>query len=92
MFKITKDDKIINLSEERLVELLFKKSLVHLSKDPENLDAPREALINLVNKKLQHDLLSMTAEQTYTIYFLIGYYYNSFLSKNNVKYRKKDNV
>jgi ABC-type amino acid transport substrate-binding protein len=89
IFKIkSSENETISLTEEQL----FTQILAQAFKD-KNTSTNVEDYISTINSlitKLNQSNLDITFKQIYTIYFLSGYYYKVFLSKNNVEINKKE--
>lgn len=89
IFKIkSSENETISLTEEQL----FTQILAQAFKDKDTSTNVEEyvSTINSLITKLNQSNLDITFKQIYTIYFLSGYYYKVFLSKNNVEINKKE--
>lgn len=89
IFKIkSSENETISLTEEQL----FTQILAQAFKDKDTSINVENyvSTINSLITKLNQSNLDITFKQIYTIYFLSGYYYKVFLSKNNVEINKKE--
>ena len=89
IFKIkSSENETISLTEEQL----FTQILAQAFKDKDTSTNVENyvSTINSLITKLNQSNLDITFKQIYTIYFLSGYYYKIFLSKNNVEINKKE--
>lgn len=89
IFKIkSSENETISLTEEQL----FTQILAQAFKDKDTSTNVEDyvSTINSLITKLNQSNLDITFKQIYTIYFLSGYYYKVFLSKNNVEINKKE--
>ena len=89
IFKIkSSENETISLTQEQL----FTQILAQAFKDKDTSTNVEDyvSTINSLITKLNQSNLDITFKQIYTIYFLSGYYYKVFLSKNNVEINKKE--
>ena len=93
-FKITSGDETIKLSQEELFTQILGQAFKE--QDEKNKIDNIERYISSIEDILlklnpNKNNLDVTFRQIYTIYFLCGYYYKIFLSKNNVQTIEKEN-
>lgn len=83
MFRIKTKEGNLNVSLDHVFENIIRKSFLDLNTNNniKNLDD----FIEHLNKKISSNHLKMSNAQTYSIYFLAGYYYRLFLEKNDVQ-------
>ena len=92
IFKIKSKNQTINLNEEQL----FTQILTQVFKEKENTKlASAEDYVFTIEKILSalnsnKSNIDTTFRQLYTIYFLCGYYYKVFTTKNNVQFEKEN--
>ncbi len=86
MFEIIKDDQKISISDEELFNLILKQCFVE-DANPHLLNLDKH--IEIISKTLTNDLLKANLSQLFSIYFMAGYYYKVFITKNSVEI--KDN-
>lgn len=91
-FKIQNEkEQNLNLTQDEL----FTQILAQAFKEKENeKTSDVEEFVSSINKLLtklnsNNTNLDITLRQLHSIYFLCGYYYKVFLSKNNVKIEKE---
>jgi len=92
-FKITSGNQTLILSEEDLFTQVLGQALKEQEEknkidDVEKYVSFIETI--LMNLNPNKNNLDVTFRQIFTIYFLCGYYYKIFLSKNNVEIIKKE--
>lgn len=80
-----KDSSSYNISQDQLADFLL--AYMNDNFDNPNLDS-LDDLVKTVSKKLislDKSYFDTTQNQLFSIYFLTGYYYKLFLTKNNVE-------
>lgn len=92
-FKITSGDQTLTLSEEDLFTQVLGQALKE--QEEKNKIDNVEKYVSfietiLMNLNPNKNNLDVTFRQMFTIYFLCGYYYKIFLSKNNVEIIEKE--
>ena len=92
-FKITSGDQTLTLSEEELFTQVLGQAFKEQEekKTIDNVEkyiAFIESILSNLNPNKNN--LDVTFRQIFTIYFLCGYYYKIFLSKNNVEIIEKE--
>ena len=89
-FKVkTKEEDLILTQEELFTQILAQAFKQY---EEEALTEDHVSKINKLLNNLNENNLDVTMKQMYSIYFLCGYYYKIFLTKNNVELiNNKDN-
>ena len=80
-----KNSDSYNISQDQLADFLL--AYMNDNFDNPNLES-LDDLVKIVSKKLislDKSYFDTTQNQLFSIYFLVGYYYKLFLTKNNVQ-------
>jgi hypothetical protein len=83
-FKVVLDDKEIQFNDEELFAMLLEKAKKHIDSEEslQDLDSYIESVFSLFPKNF---ILKNSNLQVYKLYFLAGFYFSSFLNKNQTQ-------
>jgi hypothetical protein len=89
-FKIKTQDSEITLTLHDLFVQILNQAFEDFNEDGKKIDT--DTFIQQINSILlttENMILDSTGKQIYSIYFLAGYYYKIFMTKNNVTIEKE---
>ena len=90
IFKVKTENEELSLTQEQLFTQILAQAFKQY--EEETLIEDHVSKINNLLNKLNENNLDVTMKQIYSIYFLCGYFYKIFLTKNNVEIiNNKDN-
>ena len=91
VFKITSDSAEINITSQDLFSQILNQAFSELETNEkiQNVEDYVSIIDSLISN-LNENKLNITFNQIYSLYFLSGYFYKVFMSKNNVQLKQKD--
>ena len=90
-FKVTLDDKEIEFTPKELFAFLLEKAKKRVDSEEslEDINSYIDSIFSLLPKDF---LLKNSNLQVYKLYFLAGFYFSSFISKNQTQITKNVKV
>ena len=87
-YKVDLEDKELHFTQEELFAFLLEKvHATYLNRDDvKNAEAYIEEVFKLISPAI---LSTVTFNQLFSLFFLVGFYYSNFLNKNQVEITEK---
>jgi hypothetical protein len=84
-FKVKDNNQTLIFTSEQLFTQILKQAFLDKEQNQtQNIESHVESIEQIL-RSLNQEYLDVSFKQMFTIYFLAGYYYKIFLTKNDIK-------